>query len=61
MEKEGLIQVYTGEGKGKTTAAVGLAVRARGRNLEVCYVYFHKDPEEWGYRSEEHTSELQSH
>jgi len=49
MEKEGLIQVYTGEGKGKTTSAVGLAVRARGHNLGVCYVHFHKDPQKWGY------------
>lgn len=31
MEKEkGYIQVYTGDGKGKTTAAIGLAVRAAG-------------------------------
>lgn len=33
--KKGLIQVYTGDGKGKTTAAVGLAVRAWGRGLKV--------------------------
>ena len=31
MEK-GLIEVYCGDGKGKTTAAVGLAVRAAGRS-----------------------------
>ena len=49
MKKKGLIQVYTGDGKGKTTAAIGLAVRARGHKLKVCYVYFHKDPEKWGY------------
>jgi cob(I)alamin adenosyltransferase len=30
-----LIQVYTGNGKGKTTAAIGLAVRAAGRGLKV--------------------------
>ena len=47
--KNGLIQIYTGDGKGKTTAAVGLAARARGHNLRVCYIYFHKDPEKWGY------------
>lgn len=46
--KKGLIQIYAGEGKGKTTAAVGLAVRARGHNLKVGYLYFHKDPKRWG-------------
>ncbi len=49
MMTRGLIQVYTGEGKGKTTAVVGLAVRARGHNLKVCYVYFHKNPKRWDY------------
>jgi cob(I)alamin adenosyltransferase len=28
--KQGLVQVYTGDGKGKTTAAAGLAMRAAG-------------------------------
>ncbi len=49
MRGKGLIQVYTGEGKGKTTAGVGLACRARGHNLKVCYIYFHKDPDRFGY------------
>jgi len=49
MVRKGLIQIYTGEGKGKTTAAVGLASRARGHNLKVCFIYFHKDPDKWGY------------
>ena len=48
MKRKGLIQVYTGDGKGKTTAAIGLACRARGQGLKVCYVSFHKDPERWG-------------
>jgi len=49
VKRKGLIQIYTGEGKGKTTAAVGLAIRACSHGLRVCYVYFHKDPEKWGY------------
>ncbi len=39
---EGLIQVYTGDGKGKTTAAFGLAIRAAGRGLKVAIVQFLK-------------------
>lgn len=49
MSYLGLIHVYTGDGKGKTTAAVGLAVRALGSGLRVCYCSFHKDPEKYGY------------
>jgi len=49
MKDKGLVQIYTGNGKGKTTAAVGLAVRARGHNLRVCYIYFHKDSKRWNY------------
>jgi len=41
MER-GLIQVYTGNGKGKTTAAVGQAIRAMGRKWKVMIVYFLK-------------------
>ena len=33
--KKGLVHVYTGEGKGKTTAALGLTVRAAGHGLPV--------------------------
>lgn len=40
--KRGLIQVYTGEGKGKTTAAVGQAVRAVGRGYKAFLVQFLK-------------------
>ena len=40
--KRGLIQVYTGEGKGKTTAALGLGMRAAGSGLNVCIIQFIK-------------------
>jgi len=40
--EQGLIQVYTGNGKGKTTASLGLALRAVGRGLKVCMIQFMK-------------------
>ncbi len=43
--KKGLVEVYTGEGKGKTTAALGLAMRAVGRGLKVCMFQFLKGQE----------------
>lgn len=39
---QGLIQVYCGEGKGKTTAAIGQGIRAVGQNLKVIMVQFLK-------------------
>lgn len=38
----GYIQVYTGDGKGKTTAALGLAVRAAGHGLRTAIIQFMK-------------------
>lgn len=40
--KKGFIHVYTGNGKGKTTAAIGLGVRASGAGLRVLMVQFMK-------------------
>ena len=41
-EKKGLIVVITGHGKGKTTSALGLAVRACGHSMRVCIIQFMK-------------------
>lgn len=43
MKQEGKIHVYTGDGKGKTTAAAGLCARALGAGLRVFCAQFMKD------------------
>lgn len=47
--QKGLIHIYTGEGKGKTTASIGLAVRALGHGFKVAYASFFKKPNSYGY------------
>jgi cob(I)alamin adenosyltransferase len=46
--EKGLIQVYTGNGKGKTSAAFGLALRAAGRGLKVYIIQFIKGGFDYG-------------
>ena len=48
METKGLIMVHTGDGKGKTTAALGLALRAWGSGLRVMILQFIKGSWKYG-------------
>ena len=41
--RQGMIQIYCGDGKGKTTAATGLAVRAAGSGMKVLFARFLKN------------------
>lgn len=48
MKGYGLLQVYTGDGKGKTTAALGVALRAAGRGAKTVMLSFLKDDPSYG-------------
>ncbi|WP_337766164.1 cob(I)yrinic acid a,c-diamide adenosyltransferase, partial [Phascolarctobacterium succinatutens] len=43
-----MLQVYTGTGKGKTTAALGVALRASGYGMKTLMLSFLKDDPEYG-------------
>ena len=47
---EGQIQLYTGDGKGKTTAGLGLALRAAGQGKKVAIIFFDKGGIDYGER-----------
>jgi len=47
---QGLVQVFTGDGKGKTTAALGAVMRALGQGLRVYLVFFMKGDYPYGER-----------
>ncbi|MBN2036257.1 MAG: cob(I)yrinic acid a,c-diamide adenosyltransferase [Chitinispirillaceae bacterium] len=56
--KQGYVHLYTGNGKGKTTAAIGLAVRAAGAGLRVYIAQFAKGRETSELTALENLSEL---
>lgn len=43
-----MIIIYTGNGKGKTSASVGQAIRAHGQNMTVCFAQFMKSDQKTG-------------
>ena len=48
-KKKGLVIVNTGKGKGKSTAAFGVVLRAWGRGLRICVIQFIKsETGKWG-------------
>jgi cob(I)alamin adenosyltransferase len=59
--RRGLVQILTGDGRGKTTAALGVVVRALGHGLRVCIVVFMKGDypySEWKFLAKEPSVKL---
>ncbi|WPD23482.1 MAG: cob(I)yrinic acid a,c-diamide adenosyltransferase [Candidatus Electrothrix scaldis] len=48
MNKKGLILLFTGHGKGKTTAALGMTLRAAGHGMKTCFIQFIKGSWKYG-------------
>ncbi|MDX9857043.1 MAG: cob(I)yrinic acid a,c-diamide adenosyltransferase [candidate division Zixibacteria bacterium] len=48
QDSKGLLVVYTGDGKGKTTAALGMCVRAVGYDWRICVIQFIKGSWKYG-------------
>lgn len=57
MENDGLTIVYTGKGKGKTTAALGIALRATGYEKKICMIQFIKGS--WHYGEMDSSKKLE--
>ena len=57
MEKNGLTIVYTGKGKGKTTAALGIVLRASGYKKKTCMIQFIKGS--WHYGEMDSSKKLE--
>ena len=57
MENDGIVIVYTGKGKGKTTAALGIALRASGYEKKICMIQFIKGS--WHYGEMDSSKKLE--
>jgi cob(I)alamin adenosyltransferase len=57
MDEGGLTIVYTGKGKGKTTAALGIALRASGYKKKICMIQFIKGS--WHYGEMDSSKKLE--
>jgi len=47
MNRKNRILIFTGEGKGKTTAALGMALRASGHDMRTLFLQFMKRTKLW--------------